>query len=558
MTGAAEAQPYGRPHVVVLGTGGSGLTAAIAAHDAGAHVSVFEKHDQIGGTTAWSGGMIWIPNNHHEAALGVPDSREEALEYLMSLSHDMIEPKLAEAFLDTGPLMVRYLEQHTPVQFRPIADFPDYHAERPGGRPGGGRSLDCPLYSFHELGEWGERVTRSPYYPTPHISMYDTHLGQARPQAPDEAEMARRAVNDERGSGQALVGRLVRACLDRGIHPRTGCRATDLTVDGGAVTGVRLETPEGWLEVRASAVILATGGFEWSDAFKRAFLRGPMTHPVSIGTNTGDGLRMAMRAGAMLGNMREAWWMPVVEVPREEVSTGVTLMTGQRSLPRSIMINREGRRFTNEAANYNAFGAAFHEQDVSAFEYRNLPCWMIFDQEYVDRYGFGMLGGTPGVPPPQWVTRAPTLAGLAARLSVPADAIQATVDRWNAQVAAGRDEDFRRGEAAHDIWWGDPNHRGDRRATLGPLDRGPFFAVEVKSGALGTKGGPQTDENANVLDLDGRPIRGLYAAGNVMASPMGMTYGGPGGTIAPGMVFGFLAGRHAAGQPVLRVPETAG
>ena len=543
---AEAAQPDNRPHVVVLGSGGSGLTAAIAAADAGARVSIFEKHSQVGGTTAWSGGMIWIPNNHHERALGVEDSRESALQYIMSLSHDMIEPRLAEAFLDAGPLMVRYLDENTPVHFRPIPDFPDYHAEHPGGHPQGGRSLDCPLFSFHELGAWADRVTKSPYYPTPHLSMDDTNLGQARPQPPSAAEMERRAANDERGCGQALVGRLLRACLDRGLHPQTDCRATDLMLHDGAVVGVRLETPEGPLAVEADAVILATGGFEWSESFKRAFLRGPMTHPVSISTNTGDGLRMAMRAGAMLGNMREAWWMPVVEAPREEVSTGVTLVTGQRSLPRSIMINRQGRRFTNEAANYNAFGAAFHEQDVSAFDYRNLPCWLVFDQGYVDLYGFGMLGGAPGVAPPQWVISAPTLADLAARLGVPAEGLQATVERWNAQVARGEDDDFRRGQGAHDIWWGDPAYRGDVRATLGPLDKGPFFAVEIKSGALGTKGGPQTDVNANVVDLDGRPIPGLYAAGNVMASPMGMTYGGPGGTIAPGMVFGFLAGRHAA------------
>jgi succinate dehydrogenase/fumarate reductase flavoprotein subunit len=256
---------------------------------------------------------------------------------------------------------------------------------------------------------------------------------------------------------------------------------------------------------------------------------------------------MAMKAGAMLGNMREAWWMPVIEVPREEVSTGVSLMAGQRSLPRSIMINRKARRFVNEAANYNAFGAAFHEQDVSAFDYANLPCWLVFDQGYIDRYGFGMVAGTPGEPPPQWVTRADSLAQLADRLGVPAEAMAATVERWNHQVAQGRDDDFHRGEGAHDRWWGDPTQRGGVEATLGPVDKPPFFAIEVKSGALGTKGGPRTDANANVLDVDGAPIPGLYAAGNVMASAMGMTYGGPGGTIAPGMVFGFLAGRHAAG-----------
>ncbi|MEZ5599345.1 MAG: FAD-dependent oxidoreductase [Pseudomonadales bacterium] len=536
--------------VVVLGTGGAGLTAAIIAHDAGAKVKVFEKADRIGGTTAWSGGMVWIPNNHLEAEAGVPDSREEALTYLMSLSHGLIERHLAEAFLDAGPMMVRYLNEHTPANFRAIPDFPDYHAEFPGGKTGGGRSLDTPPFSFLELGKWADRVTPSPYYPDPRLSIYDTPLGQAQPQPVPLEELERRSANQERASGQALIGRLLKGCLDRGIKPRTGCRAVELAMRKGRVRGIVIETADGRRTIKADAVILCTGGFEWDEELKRAFLRGPMTHPVSISTNTGDGLRMAMRAGAMLGNMREAWWMPVAEVPREQISTGVTLVAGMRSLPRSIMVNRKGRRFTNESANYNAFGAAFHEQDVSAFDYANLPCWMLFDQGYIDTYGFPLAGTPRGLPPPQWVTSAPTLLQLADRLGIPGAALETTVARWNAQVAAGADDDFHRGEAAHDRWWGDHGQRGSSAASLGPLDRGPYYAVELKSGSLGTKGGPKVDVNANVLDIDGHPIEGLYAAGNVMSSPMGMTYGGAGGTIAPGMVFGFLAGRHAAGSPV--------
>lgn len=537
--------------VIILGSGASGLTAALAASACGAQVSVFEKGDRIGGTSAWSGGMVWIPNNHHQQDIGVIDSREDALAYLMSLSHGLIDTKLAQRFLDVGPVMLRWLEDYTPVQFRAIADFPDYHAEHPGGKPHGGRALDCPLYPFDDLGEWAERVTPSPYYPDPAISVYDTPLGQARPTPIDPEEMKRRKARDERGSGQALIGRLLRACLDRGIEPLTDHRACDLLLEKGAIAGVRFETPDGPVEVAADGVVLATGGFEWNEDLKRAFLRGPMTHPVSIRTNTGDGLKMAMKVGAMLGNMREAWWMPTAVVPPEEVSTGVTLVAGLRSLPRAIMVNRKGRRFVNEAANYNAFGAAFHEQDVSAFDYANLPCWLIFDQGYIERYGFGMIAGTPGEPPPQWVTRGETLLDLAQRLEIDGAALTRTVTHWNAMVAKGRDEHFQRGEAAHDIWWGDPARRGGPAATLGPLDSGPYYAVEIKSGALGTKGGPQVDENARVLSVDGQPIPGLFAAGNVMASPMGMTYGGPGGTIAPAMVFGFLAGHCAAGAPMI-------
>jgi succinate dehydrogenase/fumarate reductase flavoprotein subunit len=542
--------------VVVLGTGAAGLTAAVIAAGEGATVGVFEKGDKVGGTSAWSGGQVWIPNNHHMADHDIHDSRERALTYIMSLSHDMIEQRLAEAFVDAGPEMVRALEKNTPVQFYSVPEFPDYHAEFPGGSVRGGRTLECSIYPFRELGDWEDRVTPSPYYPIANITMSETPLGKPVPQPPSAEELARRQAHNERGCGQALVGRLLRACLDRGVEPRTEWRAMELLVDDGQVTGVRFDTPEGRREVRAKrGVVLATGGFEWNKDLLRAFLRGPMTHPVSVRTNTGDGLKMAMKAGAAIGNMREAWWTPVADVPAEQNEMERLMIMGQRTLPHSIMINRRGRRFTNEAANYNAFGSAFHEMDVARFEYANIPAWLIFDQDYIDTYGFG-YPGTPG-DVPEWLTSAPTLAALAETLEVPAAELEATVERWNRHVAAGHDPDFLRGEAAYDRWWGDPNRKGKKDATLGTIGRGAFYAIKVNSGALGTKGGPRVDPNARVLDMDGEPIPGLYAAGNVMASPFGMTYGGPGGTLGPGMTFGFLAGRHAAGRKSNRAAGSA-
>jgi hypothetical protein len=273
-----------------------------------------------------------------------------------------------------------------------------------------------------------------------------------------------------------------------------------------------------------------------------------MTHPVSITTNTGDGLVMAMRAGAQLSNMREAWWIPVAEVPVESNSMGRILVNGQRTLPHSIMVNRHGSRFTNEAANYNAFGGAFHVEDVSRFEYANLPCWLVFDQAYVDTYGFRVTAGGHGTEVPSWVPQGETPGRLAALLGIDGGKLGETIERWNAHCAAGRDPDFGRGDSAFDCWWGDPHRKGERTATLGPLTRGPYYALQIHSGALGTKGGPRVDPSARVLDLDGRPIPGLYAAGNVMGSPFGMTYGGAGGTIGPAMVFGYVAGRHAASR----------
>jgi len=269
-----------------------------------------------------------------------------------------------------------------------------------------------------------------------------------------------------------------------------------------------------------------------------------MTHPVSVKSNTGDGLRMAMRAGASLGCMPEAWWVPVIEVPKEGFGTVAWQVNGERTRPHCIMVNRDGKRFTNEAANYNALGEAFHVMDVTRYQYVNHPAWMLFDQSYLSRYG--LAGHTAAMPTPPWMKEAPTLESLAAAVEIPEAALVDTVRRWNAQVSAGHDDDFRRGDGVHDRYWGDPSFGDDVRSTLGPIDSPPFYAVQVHSGALGTKGGPRTDGDARVLDLDGEPIPGLYAAGNVMASVMGMTYGGAGGTLGPGMVFGFLAGRHAA------------
>jgi succinate dehydrogenase/fumarate reductase flavoprotein subunit len=542
--------------VVVLGTGAAGLTAAVTAHDGGARVAVFEKADQVGGTSSWSGGHVWIPCNPHMESVGASDSPEQALTYMMSLSRDMIHEDLARAYIAAGPEMVRFLDERAGTEFYAVADFPDYHPEFPGGLTGGGRTIECPLFPYEELGDWAGRVTPSPYFPNLHITMSETPLGAAKQEPPSAEELARRAERDERGLGGGLIGRLLKACLDRGIEPRTSCRGRRLVVEDGAVTGVELDTSDGPVTVGARrGVILATGGFEWNEEYKRAFLRGPLTHPVSIETNTGDGLYMAMKAGAMLANMREAWWVPVGELPEGINRMNRFLVSSDRSRPRSIMVNRTGKRFTNEAANYNALGGAFHQEEVSGFRYANLPCWLVFDAEYVRRYGppgggGGGSGARAGGRPADWLPSSGTLAGLAEAIGVDPAGLEETVARWNKYVADGADPEFHRGGSAHDRWWGDPACKGQVNATLGPIDEPPYYALPVRSGALGTKGGPKIDVNGQVVDLDGRPISGLYAAGNVMASPFGMTYGGAGGTLGPAMVFGWLAGRHAAAQPV--------
>jgi succinate dehydrogenase/fumarate reductase flavoprotein subunit len=534
--------------VVVVGTGAAGLTAAAVAAELGARVGLFEKSDLVGGTTAWSGGQVWIPNNPHMHEVGVADDRDRAITYIMSLSRGLLDPELVEAYVDGGAEMVTFLESRMPVQFYAVPGMPDYHPEFPGGSAEGGRTIECPIYPFAELGEWAAKVTPSPYFANPHITMSETPLGKAVPDPPSAAELERRLVRDERGCGQGLVGRLLRACLDRGVEPHTQWAARELVSDAGRVVGVAFDTPGGRVEVGASnGVILGSGGFEWDPELCRAFLRGPMTHPVSVDTNTGDGLRMAMKAGAMLSNMREAWWIPVASVPEEENPMGRVLINGQRTLPHSIMVNRHGHRFTNEAANYNAFGGAFHVEDVSRFEYANLPCWLVFDQNYADKYGFRVASGIEGKGVPAWVPRGDTPAALAEQIGADPTGLTDAVERWNAQCADAHDPDFGRGDSAFDRWWGDPYLKGRPEATLGALDTGPFYAVEIHSGCLGTKGGPKVNRHGQAVDVDGNPIQGLYAAGNVMGSPFGMTYGGPGGTLGPAMVFGFITARHAAG-----------
>lgn len=534
--------------LVVLGSGAAGLTAALTAAEHGARVLVAEKGEKLGGTSAWSGGQIWIPCNPHQKAYGKHDSREKALTYLASMSNGLIEPAMAEAYVDGGIEMVAFLEGKTPVQFMVVPDFPDYHPEQPGAASRGGRTLECAVYPYGELGQWRDKVEVSPYYwPHVYFTVGETSLAQAVPDPLPPEEAQRRADNDERGLGHALVGRLLRGCLDRGVEFLLGTGGRDLRIENGAIAGVILDDGTA---IDTANLVLATGGFEYNEAFKAAFLRGPLTTPVSIRTNTGDGLRMAMKAGAMLSSMREAWWMPVVEAPLNPM--GRMLFTGERTLPGTIMVNRTGKRFTNEAANYNAFGAAFHEQDQNSCSWKNLPAWCLFNQAFYDKWGFldtqliGVGDGDHKQQPADWIARGATLDELSGKLGIPAGALETTVARWNAMVANDKDEDFGRGESYYDTYWGDPDHKGSKRATLGKLEGGPWYAAEVKSGALGTKGGPKTDTLGRVLDLGMKPIEGFYAAGNAMGSMMGMTYGGGGGTLGPGMVFGYLAGKHAA------------
>ena len=529
--------------VVVLGSGAAGLTAAFTAAHEGARVAVFEKHERIGGTTSWSGGHVWIPCNPHMAAIGADDDPEEAVAYLTALGRGLVEVELVRAFVDAGPAMARYLEEQGGLEFFAVPGLPDYHPEQRGGLPGGGRTMGTELFAFDRLGEWKDRVESSPYY-SYDLRMDETSIGAAVPKPPSPEELERRRAASERGMGHGLIGMLLLACLGEGMTIETSSPAVDLLVEDGRVAGVEIAAPDGPRQVRAErGVILATGGFEWNPEYRAAFLRGEVHRPASIPTNTGDGLRMAMKAGAALQNMREAWWIPIADLPAGVNGMDLEMVNADRTRRRSIMVNGRGRRFTNEAAPYNAVVGAFHQEDPTACEYANSPVFVIIDHENLAKYG--SIGRAYAGETHPWLVEAPTLAALAERIGIPAAELERTVARWNENVAAGVDPDFGRGASVHDRWWGDPFEKGAVTGTLGPIDTPPYYALELKPGTIGTKGGPKVDARARVVDLDGTPIPGLYAAGNV-SSPTGAAYGGPGGTLGPAMTFGWLAGRDAA------------
>ena len=530
--------------VIIIGAGASGLAAAIAAHDAGATVRIVEKNAQLGGTAAISGGVVWAPGNLHMQGVDLEADRREALAYFHSLS-DQLDDEVLGAFVAQAGEAIAYLESATPLSFASLRAYPDYYLDRPGARPQGGRALDADLFDFNTLGDWRERVFTSG--PVSRLMLRETPLGGATG-LPAPEVFVERTQKDLRGFGQSVVGALLAGCLARGIEPLLNAPVRRLIIEDEAVVGVEIET--GGERTRLTArrgVILATGGFEWNRDLVDAFLKGPLDNPASPPGNTGDGLRLAQRAGAALGNMTSAWWAPTVTGsetwPGGEPRAAPVLI--ERTLPGSILVNRRGRRFCNEATNYSALAGAFHQFDPNTYAYANLPAWLIFDGAYKSRYMVGTV--MPGPDAPDWMIQAPTLAELAAKIGVDAAGLEASVTRFNTHAAAGHDPDFQRGVSAYDTFYGDRTRPG-AAGTLGPLETSPYYAVSITIGALGTNGGVKTDALGRALDPDGAPIGGLYAIGNVMAAPTGPVYAGAGGTLGPALTFGCIAGRHAASR----------
>ena len=544
----------GRSHdVIVLGSGAAGLTAALAAAVGGVDVGLYEKADLLGGTTAISGGIVWVPGNHLMEPAERDGDPAEALGYLRVLAGDALDEPVAEAFVSTGPEMLRFVEGASPCRFRLLAGYPDYHPEVPGARPDGGRSLELELFDLSVLGEWAGQIRYWDGEPRP-LLLSETGYGGAV-ESPPRAVIADRKERGVCGMGEALVGSLLAGCLDAGVSVRTGWRARHLVTGEGRVSGVRFDSPDGEITVEAGrGVILATGGFEWNESLVRLFLRGPMDAPAGVPSNTGDGLDMAIDAGAALGNMAQAWWAPMARIPGDEAwgSPRYHLVLAERTRPGSIMVNEAGQRFCNEAANYNSLGEAFHSLGSATPgsatlgsgtpDETDIAAWLICDDRYRRRYP--LPGCRRGAEPPPWVHRGNTLAELAAAVGVPPTTLSETVAEFNRHAAAGADPAFGRGASVYDHFNGDRSLPG-AAATLGTLDEPPFYAVRIRIGALGTSGGPRTDDRGRVLGRDGGTIPGLWVAGNVMAAPTATVYGGAGGTLGPAMTFGYLTGRDA-------------
>lgn len=527
--------------VLIIGAGAAGMAAALSAHEAGAAVTLVEKGDRLGGTAAVSGGIIWAANNPRMQAAGLADSEDDALAYFGSLDHGEMDAEVLSAFVREAPGALAFLEDAGALEVSILPGYPDYYLDRPGAKPEGGRALDNELFDFTTLGPWADKVFSDGVIQR--MMLRETPLGGSSGFV-DPAELKRRADADLRGFGQAMVGRLLAACLARGIEPQLGMKAERLIVEAGRVIGVEFA---GGRSIRAErGVILATGGFEWNESLKKTFLRGPLDMPASPPGNTGDGLKLAMSVGAGLGNMTSAWWVPTLSPdgahwPGGEQRASPVLI--ERTLPHSLLVNRAGKRFCNEANNYSSLAGAFHLFDPATYDYPNNPAWLVFDAQYRARYPLGTV--MPFDALPEWVFVADTLEELAAKIGVDAAAFVQTVARFNANAANAEDPDFGRGVSQYDRFYGDRSRPG-AAATLGPLVQGPFHAVQLKLGALGTNGGARTNAAAQVLDVEGEPIPGLYGAGNVIACPTGSVYAGAGGTLGPALTFGCIAGRTAA------------
>jgi 3-oxosteroid 1-dehydrogenase len=549
--------------LLIVGSGAAALTAAVVAAGNGARVLVAEKSAQYGGTSATSGGVIWIPATQQALAAGHADSPEEAFQYIRALSDANVPDARIWAFVRRGREMLAWLEEHSAVHMR-AHPYADYHPEMPGGKTGW-RSLEALPLHASELGadfatlrapspavqfmgrvswtleETGVLLYRLPGWLMTAVTIFGNYLLDL----PHRLSSSR----DRRMTlGNALLGRLKLSLNRAGGELWLDAPLGELLVEDGRVTGALLERAGAQVRVRARrAVVLATGGFERSAALRVKYL--PKSHEPrwsgSQENNVGEGLLAAMRIGAATLNLDSAWWGTSMSLPGE---SRARLMAFERALPGSVIVNQNGERYMNEAASYHIAGQEMLRQDAP--EARTIPSYLLFDARYRRSYPLG-----PMIPDlPDWlqphnlmavVKRANTWEELAQLTQLPAERLKASIARFNTNARTGADPDFGRGQSAYDRYYGDPKVQPN--PTLRALEEPPFYALPVYPGDIGTNGGLATDEHARVLDGEGKPIPGLYACGNVAATVMGHSYPAAGATLGPGMTFGYIAARHALG-----------
>jgi 3-oxosteroid 1-dehydrogenase len=551
--------------VIVVGSGAAALTAAIVAADRGKSVVVLEQAPLVGGTSAFSGGMLWVPGSSHFQERGGADSSESAATYLRDLVKGrQYDDELIDVFIETAPRAVEYLEEKTPLRMAASTTYSDYYADHPGGTLGGRSIVPLPFDAREELGDWFEKLRSSPHLTTAltldemvgvGLSIMSSS-GSTEDPAPDPRNVFGVktpdliALADERAekgivaNGRALVGALLAAALERDVAVHTDTRAVELLVDDGVVAGVVASSPDGRSEFRAASVVLACGGFEGNRDLVLAFLGATNTITLSPPGNVGDGLRMGMTAGAGLANMTASWNYLVTFDPSCEFE-GQPLATfgSTRFEAGSIAVNRHGRRFVNEAVAYCDVAKAFWRYDEGTQSYPNEPpAFLIFDQTVRDRAVVGDM--RPGEPVPSWVTQADSLEELAAAMGIDPDGLRDEVAHFNEGAERGVDPDFKRGS----VWFEGQTRGGpSAEATLAPIVTAPFYGMRVYHGLLGTAGGLRIGRDAGVLDSVGEPIPGLYACGNAAASIFGPMYPGGGTTLGLGVTFGYLAGMAVGG-----------
>jgi succinate dehydrogenase/fumarate reductase flavoprotein subunit len=553
--------------VLVVGSGAGGLATAVAAQARGLKVILAEKDKWVGGTTALSGGFMWVPNNPISKADGIKDNIEDARTYLRHEAGNHFNAENVEAFLQEGPEAIDFFQNKTALQFEAASAFSDYHPDAPGGRPGG-RSIKAMPYRAHGLGKELNRLRP----PLPELTFVGLMIGSgpelkhffnvtrslksAAYVAGRLASHARDLALYRRGmlltNGNALAARLFRSALDLGVQVWTSAPVMRLIRENDAVTGALVKTADGDVIVQASrGVVLAAGGFPQDMERRRNMFAHDRDntghHSPAPRTNTGDGLRLGEDVGAVAekGYPNAAAWVPVSRVPRRDGSYGVFPHFIDRAKPGLIAVLPNGKRFVNEANSYHDFCQALFAASGTD---KPAKAFLVVDKPFLTRFGLGFVKPFPVPVGPNirsgYLKTGSTLAELARSAGIDAAALERTVAAWNADVAKGEDRAFGKGSTSYNRFNGDPEFKPN--PCLAPIAAGPYYAVEVVVGDLGTFAGLRADRHSRVIDENGRPIPGLYAAGNDMASIMGGNYPGGGITLGPALTFGYIAAKHLA------------